>query len=60
MIEDVCNLILVGEVRNIFSTAEEKKEVLERMEMIDSQRDKNLQVRQLRHFCFTRAGFGVS
>lgn len=43
MLEDISNLLQFAEIPEVF-TAEDKKEIYEKMEMIDNQRDKALQV----------------
>ncbi len=46
MLEDVGCLLQSGEIPGIF-TPEDKKEICEKMEAIDNQRDKSLQVRSV-------------
>ena len=43
-LEDINSLLNSGEVPNIF-TADEKEDLCEKMEQLDKQRDKSLQVR---------------
>lgn len=47
MLEDVSNLLQTGEIPELF-TLEDMKEIYEKMEIIDNQRDKSLQVQ---NFC---------